>query len=326
MPDTDPSADVATLLDRSGLTGAGYKSFAPAQAPPTPRSIAAPAALPAQRQAPPSPSQQSYAGAKPVLEAAGRLLSQAVEPGPSKRGAAAWQDLPSGHCLALTAVGGGVGASAILANAAAALARHGERVAIADEAPSLIPFYFGGRSFRLGPASFSPHRESGAGPVHLVTGSAKEFSDAWMLEGLAELQGDCDRILVRARDSMSPEAQAWTARAAAAVVLLTPEPASLLRLSRTFAASLRPVENEPHPLLLLNQFDPSSALHREIRSELSKRFGEHLLPFTIDRDEAFSRCLAAGGTVPELEPDSRAAGDIQTLVEWLRNYKFEPES
>ena len=343
MSKSDSAVDVATLLDRSGLSPGGYRTFvAEESARPAsagrrqsggPRLADASEAShadshPGGTVAEARPAKQGRIADASVVAVAARLLSQATGKGIRNRAEPQWDALPLGHCLALTGVSGGAGATTILANAAAVLATYGERVLVADEAPSLLPFYFGGENFRSGPASFAPPRGSAAGPVHLVTGGPREGSDSWLLNGLTEFLDDSDRILVSCKPGLSAEALQWAAQAAAVVVLLRPDPSSLLQLPNVLARIAGSGANsEAHaPLLLLNQFEPSNDLHIAIRAELSRRFGEHLLPFVIERDDAFPRCLASGGTVSELAPESRAAEGIRTLVDWLRNYKFDPES
>ncbi len=336
MPNPDPSADVATLLDRSGLKAAGYQSFSgSANAREKAASSSSSDAVVAKPKAPPeSPSVAPHraettrpASGSPVMRAAARLLSQ-TGGGRARTGSAevCWEDLPWGRSMTLTGVTGGVGATTVLANAAAALAACGERVAAADQAPSLLPFYFGGESFRHGSASFAPRRGSAAGPVHLVTGEAGADAQ-WLLDGLTEFRDDADRFLIRGSEGFSEEALRWTSHSAASVVLLTPDPGCLLRLPAMLDRMERNADEQAHPpLLLLNQFESSNPLHIEIRSELSHRFGEHLLPFVIERDPAFSRCLAEGAAAVEIAPESSGAQGVKTLIEWLRNYRFDPES
>ncbi len=334
MPNPDSPDDVATLLDRSGIgiAAAGYKSFAGGGGVrPKPKPARALEAIVAEPKPPATPSAQPESdradAPSPVMRAAARLLS-AAEGGQRSLPVvpAGWESLPWGRCLALTGVTGGVGATTILANAAAALAACSERVAAADEAPSLLPFYFGGENFRSGSASFAPQRGSTSGPVHLVTGSPGRDAD-WLLKGLTEFRDDADRFLIRCSAGLSQEELRWTCRAAAVVVLLTPDPGPLLRLPAVLDRIRQNSDEQAHPpLLLLNQFETSNPLHIEIRSELSRRFGEHLLPFVIERDPAFSRCLAEGAAAVEIAPGSPGAQGVGTLVEWLRNYRFDPES
>ncbi len=340
MPNSDPPVDVAALLDRSGLGTGTYKTFSEADAP---RSERRPAVRADEAPVSPAADERDLERVKtgvaradqrsrvtptrptPVMDTASRLLARAVEEDPTEPAAADWTTAPANHSLALSGVGGGSGVTTILANAAAALAARGERVVVAQQAPSLLPFYFGAQGFRSAPTSFAPPRGSEAGPVHLVTGSSADGGDAWLLAGLTEIGRDVDRLLLHAGRDLSVEARRWSCRTMAVALLLTPEPASLLRLATALEGLRRTAAEPVRPLMLLNRFEPSNDLHVEVRRQLSQRFGELLLPFVIESDDAFPRCLAAGGPVTELEPESRAAEGIETLVEWIRNYHIGPE-
>jgi cellulose biosynthesis protein BcsQ len=325
--------DVAALMNRSELNAGSYHTFLPSPQPEKKRSVP-PSTRPDDAGAPHvEPLDALPAIAKAVargeetpdslamIEVAARMLTGSATSPSSTPLEADWQALPTKQCTAFVGLVGGAGTTTIMANAAAALASIGKRVVLADRGPSLLPFYFGGRSFRSSPASFVP-RGAHAGPIHLATGPADAASDDWLRRGVAEFQLDADLVLLNGAAAGSPEGRQWTARAANLVLLLTPSPASLLRLPAVLDEFRRLNGNRKPPSLLLNQFDRTSGLHAEIRSSLSKQFGEHLLPFVIRRDEAFPRCLAAGGSVAELMPESEAAADIQELIEWMRNNRI----
>jgi cellulose biosynthesis protein BcsQ len=253
------------------------------------------------------------------MEAAAKLLA-GLDAGAAPGGAAAaWNSLPSARAVAVAGVTGGAGATTLLASAASLLSRRGERIVLADRGPSLLPFYFGGSSFRTAPSSFIPHRNAGAAAVHLVTGPAAAPSDDWLLQGIHEFQTEADRILIDCGAAVSAEGSEWAWSAPVAVLVLTPEPSSLLRLPAVLERSRRRPGNPPPAALLVNQYDAANNLHVDIRAALSQRFGEHLLPFVIRRDPAFSECLASGGTVMELAHTSGAAADVGTFVDWLLN-------
>ncbi|MEZ5396688.1 MAG: cellulose synthase operon protein YhjQ/BcsQ [Bryobacterales bacterium] len=259
------------------------------------------------------------------MEAAADLLARITPDRTMDAPASDWDALPRANSLTMAGVTGGAGVTTLLANVASVLSKRGERVVVADRGPSLLPFYFGGRNFRSAPTSFVPQLGAGEGPVHLVTGPADAASDDWLQLGMREFRGDCDRVLIHCRGGLSAEASRWAWEASAAIFVLTPDPASLLRLPHALERARSTAERQVAPVLLLNQFDPASELHAEVRFALSSRFAERLLPFVIRRDEAFARCLAAGGVATELAPDSDASQDIHALVDWLVNQHSAPE-
>ena len=55
---------------------------------------------------------------------------------------------------------------------------------------------------------------------------------------------------------------------------------------------------------VLNQFDPSSPLQRDVREVLRQQLGERLLPFVVHRSAAVSEALAEGMTVLDYAPNS----------------------
>lgn len=336
---TPDHQDVATLMNRSALDARNYQTFAPspkqerkhrsepaattpAEGTVTPRveSLdALPAIAKAVARGPETPDPSA------MIEVAARMLTGFPNSLSGEQSQASWQALPTAQCTAFVGVVGGAGTTTIMANAAAALASLGKRVVLADRGPSLLPFYFGGRSFRSSSTSFV-HRGVHSGPIHLATGPADASSDDWLLKGVAEFQNEADLVLLNGTAAGSPDGRQWTARAANLVLLLTPSPASLLRLPAVLDEFRRLNGSRKSPSLLLNQFEPTNGLHVEIRSNLSKQFGEHLLPFVIRRDEAFPSCMAAGGSVVELMPESAAAAAVQDLIEWMRNYASSSSS
>ena len=327
---TDSGSDVAALLDRERLPSESYKTFAPSKAPRNEQPATVARREP-ERRAPEAPSAPLTPSDQPerltdappvrpvVMEAAAKLLAQLGDEAAQERAAAAWSSLPSARAVAIAGVTGGAGATTLLASAASLLSRHGDRIVLADCGPSLLPFYFGGSSFRTAPSSFIPHRNAGSAAVHLVTGPAGAPTDEWLLHGIHEFQTEADRILIDCGAALSAEGSEWVWSAPATVLVLAPEPSSLLRLPAVLERSRRRPGDPPPAALLVNQYDAANSLHVDIRAALAQRFGEHLLPFVIRRDPAFSECLAAGGTVTELAPDSGAAADIRTFVDWLLN-------
>jgi cellulose biosynthesis protein BcsQ len=69
---------------------------------------------------------------------------------------------------------------------------------------------------------------------------------------------------------------------------------------------------------VLNKFDSSLALHRDIKASLEGRLGERLAPVTIRRSDAVAEALADGMTVIDYCPDAGVAEDFQRLADWIR--------
>jgi cellulose biosynthesis protein BcsQ len=72
-------------------------------------------------------------------------------------------------------------------------------------------------------------------------------------------------------------------------------------------------------LYLLNQFDASLPLHRDVRAILQQQLGDRLLPFVLRRSSLVSEALAEGMTVIDYAPGSEVAADYRDLAGWLRS-------
>ena len=80
------------------------------------------------------------------------------------------------------------------------------------------------------------------------------------------------------------------------------------------------------PNLLLNQFDGSQALHKEIQYRLAKQYNDRLIPVTISRDPDVSVALARGTTIIDYSPSSCVSEDLYKLNDWLAaHFKMLPK-
>jgi cellulose biosynthesis protein BcsQ len=68
---------------------------------------------------------------------------------------------------------------------------------------------------------------------------------------------------------------------------------------------------------LINRFDESRALHREVRDRLRQLLGESLLPFVIHEDETIEEAAAHGMTVVDHCPESPAVREFVAVANWL---------
>jgi cellulose biosynthesis protein BcsQ len=71
------------------------------------------------------------------------------------------------------------------------------------------------------------------------------------------------------------------------------------------------------PHFLLNQYDPASPLHQDLRRSLAEHLGERLLPFTLRRTDDLALALAEGATIVDYAPGSGIAEDFLRLADWL---------
>jgi cellulose synthase operon protein YhjQ len=73
------------------------------------------------------------------------------------------------------------------------------------------------------------------------------------------------------------------------------------------------------PHYVLNQFDESQRLHRDVREVLRNRLGDRLLPFALRSSPLVGEALAEGMTVMDYAPGSPVAEDNARLAEWVQN-------
>jgi cellulose biosynthesis protein BcsQ len=69
---------------------------------------------------------------------------------------------------------------------------------------------------------------------------------------------------------------------------------------------------------LLNRFDPSLRLHRDVRDRLARQLGKRLLPVAIHRSHAVGEALAGGMTIVDYAPGAQTVEDLRDLAQWVR--------
>jgi cellulose synthase operon protein YhjQ len=105
------------------------------------------------------------------------------------------------------------------------------------------------------------------------------------------------------------------------LVVLAPDMASvvsLLPVQRALQQMEDETDTEIETFFVLNQFDPTLRLHRDIRDRLTRQLGKLLLPIAIHRSNAVSEALAGGMTILDYAPDAPAVEDLRDLAQWVR--------
>jgi cellulose biosynthesis protein BcsQ len=72
------------------------------------------------------------------------------------------------------------------------------------------------------------------------------------------------------------------------------------------------------PFYVLNRFDVSIPLHRDVREVLRQQLGDRLLPFILRRSPTVNEALAEGMTVVDYAPKSPVTEDYANLSNWIR--------
>jgi cellulose synthase operon protein YhjQ len=229
--------------------------------------------------------------------------------------------------VAVYSMAGGVGKTCLVATLGRALSALGEHVLLADTtAGGLLPFYFGSRASN--PTSnagvvrtFSPIGVERDAPVKILNLEAERYPRSGGEHDplLAELISDGDgasRILVDLATAGGDLTGRLLVLRPTVLVPLLPDMSSVASLG-SLEAFLGRDEGAAH--YLLNQFDGSSPLHRDVREMLQRRLGDRLLPLVLRRSAAVSEALAEGMTVIDYAPGSATADDYWNLAGWLRS-------
>ena len=229
-------------------------------------------------------------------------------------------------------VSGGAGVTTILATLARCLAARGERLLLADPgASSLLPLYFGANHPGEGELQsfLMPDSEAGVSIVNSrqsAPGSSSRShvpseSRRSLLATIRSTAAHSDRLLLDAGAVRASDAQSLRRGTHFGLMPVVPDLSCMFGLTRLEEA-LQSQEGDGSPTAaiyyVLNKFDSSLALHRDIKASLEARLGERLAPVTIRRSDTVAEALADGMTVIDYCPDAGVAEDFQRLAEWIR--------
>ncbi len=230
--------------------------------------------------------------------------------------------------IVVFSLAGGVGKTCLVATLGRLLSALGEHALLMETAAcGLLPFYFGSRELRPGvvrtffpPGSFGEECDA---PVQMLNlqGDGPPLEDNQFDPLLGELLRDgrgASRIVV----DVATANRTWVSRLLSLrptlLVPILPDMSSVACLGSLEALVANPSAEEK-AFYLLNQFDASSSLHRDVRALLQQQLGDRLLPFVLRRSSLVSEALAEGMTVIDYAPGSDVAADYQDLTAWLRS-------
>jgi cellulose synthase operon protein YhjQ len=229
--------------------------------------------------------------------------------------------------VAVFSLAGGVGKTCLVATLGRALSALGEQVLLADTADGgLLPFYFGSRASRPGvlrtfsPPSFPALRAESDAPVRLLNLQADHYpaddnEHDPLLHKLVRDGRGVSRILVDVATASWEVTSRLLLLRPAVLVPILPDMNSVASLG-----SLEMLLAGQKTFYLLNQFEPSSALHLAVRETLQQRLGDRLLPFLLRRGSTVCEALAEGMTVIDYASDAAVAEDYRHLAAWLRGF------
>jgi cellulose synthase operon protein YhjQ len=242
------------------------------------------------------------------------------------------------NVVAIKGSGGGVGVTTIVAQLTAQLTAQHRRALAFDFSPSnVLRLHFGmpwSDDTGLAPQVLSgkpwhkaAFRSAGAidfVPFGRVNGgmTTSDFSaflnrdKEWFANRIKELDMPPDSLVIcdcpAAEEILQAQVMS-TARLALVVVA----PDAISYASATIAVETALFQGAGEVFLLLNGFDSTRALDRDISLLLHNESRYRFVPVTIHRDEHLREAVACKQTVLEYAPASRAAYDFDALAAWL---------
>jgi len=315
--------DIELLFSRAGMIGAKYREFprpdqSAVHASPETEEAKASVASPINSvSAVPAPRTPSLPGA-PTHVSAWSSLEGIFDQSPLQ--GAPGGDARRGVKLALLSQAGGVGKTTLAATLARLLSGMNRQVLVADCGvfPSL-PHHFGSRGQRLGPLQFF-YAPAGVaalpiGMFRLALDGLQDPASRALLEQAAASESVLLLDLPTLQAASAPEVLAYADHV---LVPVTPDVHSISGLS-WLKQMLASRGAQPHVHYLLNRFDASRLLHREIRDRLRQQLGSSLLPFAIAEDACIQEASAKGMTVVDFHPGSAQVEQFAEIAAWVHS-------
>ena len=233
----------------------------------------------------------------------------------------------------VSSLAGGAGGTTISATLGRCLAGWGDRVAVAETQASLVlPYHFSARE--SGDSEFLRFDVPGSHQsVQLIRGIARSqtslmtatsqnlAAEVALLERLRESAAVSDRLFLDASRLSVEDILATEGSLQTILIPIVPDlvcALSVLDLEERLATELANLSRSNPPYYVLNKFDNTLALHRDIQVLLKSSLGNRLLPILIRSSDAVPEALAKGMTVIDYCPEAGVAQDFLQLAEWVR--------
>ena len=284
---------------------------------------------PAATQLPPSAPEDTLQGSRDRLASRWFALQGIFEGGAPPAQLAPAPIAARAPAMAVFSLAGGVGKTSLVATLGRALSGRGERVLLVDTAAyGLLPFFFGARDQRPGfLRTFSPPPSSGDAPIQMITldpdnlGPEAPSQEALSAEITKHSRG-AGRVIIDLATASGATARRVMRISPQILVPLIPDMSSVVSVASIdafFQHNGGAPANPSLPHYILNQFDPSLALHLDVREILREQLGDRLLPFALHHSPAVSEALAEGMTVVDYAPGSTVADDYSSLAAWVKS-------
>ena len=236
------------------------------------------------------------------------------------------------NIIAVTGSGGGSGVTTVAAQLAAALTLHQQPCIAIDASPrNALRLHFGmtwedeaGLSTQV--LSGLPWNEaafrSPSGTDFIPIGNAAQDFDAWLTshpgwfgKRMAEIDQQEGFVICDCPDRRGALGSQILSASRLALVVLSPDALSYATAERTRQEALS--AGAAGAFFVVNKFDPTRMLDRDLEALIHADFKEDCLPMLIHRDESVREALANKKTVLDYAPSCQAASDFSALATWL---------
>ncbi len=224
--------------------------------------------------------------------------------------------------LAFASCAGSVGKTTLCATIARILSARLPHLFVADRsAEGILPLFFGLERLNAGGLQTAyPNARRPGYPMTLVAAPHLAQSIPASAVWFEKLRSESSLTLLDLPVFPGPATPEALNQGGVAVVVLAPDVQSVASLARAeeLAAVLTGGEEaRGRTVFVLNRFDETRALHREIRAQLERLLGDRLAPVVLRESELVPEALSLGMTVLDHAPESAVAREFQQLAGWL---------
>ncbi len=221
----------------------------------------------------------------------------------------------------VTGTAGGVGATTVITNLARTLQQQGKKIMVADLSPRQDLHFHLGDSKQLVTANNSSTNHD----ISLLSSQSRDTQDiqqespCWLTAQLAELPANTfDHLLIDCPWHTQTAFQQACTLAGHLLLVTTAEPVAFCQIDSSLAAMVSAGQPDTvHPHLLINRFNFSVPLQRDIHTLLHTNPPIELAPAEIPHESRIVDCLARQGDIVSLVPDCDAAHSFHFLGQWL---------
>lgn len=234
----------------------------------------------------------------------------------------------SSASLSIHAAAGGVGSTTIAAVLARLLSRSGRRCAIFDESEdSALPIYFGAHNIAADHRRFSGLYSVFEPGIKILNREMYQAQSGDAAQGAGFIERNIVQLAPHFDHLLFDQRARSTDTAGAGLVVYTaiPDVSSLIGV-RKLKDTLQPPGGSGKAICVLNRFDSTVALHRELLGWYRESFANVV---TIQQSPLVSEALAEGTTVVDWAPRTKVALDFLNLfktVNHLLNWSGSADS